>query len=354
MFRHWLAPCLILAVAGCGGAEAQSRGGAGARKKMAASTKKAFAEAQKKLGDEDVDGAIAVLEAALPEDPENVDLLINLTIFNENSAEPRRGKPDFSKYQKAKDYLERALAANPDLSKSKYRGLGALVFFNSARGLARDQKPQDALKQLQRLQEFGFKDFQKLEENEDLASVRALPEFPALLAELREAYRNELSQEIARLFEDTDEFDFDFELDDIEGKSIAMSDFKGQVLIVDFWGTWCPPCRAEVPHFIALYEKYKDQGLEIVGLNVEHGDEDENLKMVQEFHRDHEMNYRCALADEETIQRVPNLSAFPTTLFFDRSGKVRVSVKGALDFDTLEMIVQKLLAERPAAGSAGR
>src|SRR5262249_15903141 len=159
----------------------------------------------------------------------------------------------------------------------------------------------------------------------------------------------EVVKQVAKLFEDTDEFDFDFKLKDIEDEPIAKSDFKGKVLIVDFWGTWCPPCRAEIPHFVALYKKYKEQGLEIVGLNSEHGDE-ENLKTGREFYKDHDMNYRCALVDEETIEKVPDLEGFPTTLFLDRSGKVRARATGYKDIDTLEMIVQKLLGERPEAG----
>ncbi|MBI3008883.1 MAG: TlpA family protein disulfide reductase, partial [Candidatus Omnitrophica bacterium] len=58
----------------------------------------------------------------------------------------------------------------------------------------------------------------------------------------------------------------DFVLKDLEGKDVKLSDFKGKVMILDFWATWCPPCRKEIPHFKELYDKYKSQGLEIIGV----------------------------------------------------------------------------------------
>lgn len=150
-------------------------------------------------------------------------------------------------------------------------------------------------------------------------------------------------------------FHFDFELTDIEGQPLALADFKGKVVIVDIWGTWCPPCRAEIPSFAALVEKYRDSGLAIVGLNRERiKDRAAARDAVRRFHKQNNMNYRCALANDETIRQVPNLKSLPTTLFFDRTGEVRVRLVGLHNFETLEAIVQRLLDEKPVGASAAR
>jgi hypothetical protein len=94
-------------------------------------------------------------------------------------------------------------------------------------------------------------------------------------------------------------------------------------------------------------KNYKEQGLEIVGLNSEGGDDEEALSKVQEFHKENGMNYRCALVKKDTLdQVVPEMEGFPTTLFFDRAGKIRAKVVGAHDYDMLEAFVKRLLEEK--------
>ena len=389
MIRFLLAFFVVFAIAGCGGGAAgkdrpaASRSGdeegpsaaagrarlsdddeseddddeAPARKKkpakMAASTKKAFGAAQRKLDDSDIKGALEVLEAALPDDPENIDLLINLAKFNEILANPRKGKPDASRHIKAAGYLEQALKIDPDVSMVRdVRRSGPAMFVSAALALAADNQPDRALKYLRLLGKLGFTNFDALEEDPDLKPLRELSGFPAVVAELRAAYRKQVARHVAQLFKQNEPFDFDFKLKDIQGKPIAKSDFKGKVLVVDLWGTWCGPCQMEIPHFVKLYENYKDQGVEVVGLNNEQEDEDEALQTVRQFHKKNDMNYRCALADQETMDQVPDMEGLPTTLFFDRAGKVRVKAGGYHDYDTLEMIVQRLLEESPASSGA--
>ena len=141
-------------------------------------------------------------------------------------------------------------------------------------------------------------------------------------------------------------FPFDFDSTTIEGESLRKSDFAGRVLIVDIWATWCPPCRAEIPSFVELQTKYEDQGLSIVGLNYERARTRDNaILTINEFRRTQPINYPLVLGDESLTGQIPDFSGFPTTLFIDGKGKVRMMLVGAHPRETLEAYVTTLLAE---------
>lgn len=139
-------------------------------------------------------------------------------------------------------------------------------------------------------------------------------------------------------------FPFDFSVTDVTGQPISLADYAGQVVIVDIWGTWCPPCRAEIPSFIKLQDEYGPQGFQMVGLNYE-GGEDTDAQIVRDFMAETGINYPCALGTEEIRAQVPNFQGFPTTLFLDKSGKVRHKAVGLHEYEYLESVVKALLAE---------
>lgn len=153
-------------------------------------------------------------------------------------------------------------------------------------------------------------------------------------------------REIARTMADTVPFDFDFNLRDISGEPIRKSDFAGKLLIVDIWGTWCPPCREEIPHFIALYDRYRSEGLEIVGLNQENGTPEAQAQKVREYQKKLGINYRCAIITEKVRSQVPKFDGFPTTLFFDRAGALRLHLVGYHEARDLQAAVETLLNEK--------
>lgn len=151
-------------------------------------------------------------------------------------------------------------------------------------------------------------------------------------------------------------FPFDFTLTDLRGQPLSLSSLLGQVVIVDIWGTWCPPCRAEIPSFIRLQNEFGPQGLQIIGLNYEHGPtEQEVIKAVEQFIQEFGINYPCALGTDQIQQQVPGFEGFPTTLFIDRAGRVRAKLVGLHDHALLQALVEQLLAEGPASpADAGR
>jgi hypothetical protein len=110
----------------------------------------------------------------------------------------------------------------------------------------------------------------------------------------------------------------------------------------------------EIPHFVALNRKYHDQGLAIVGLNSERTrDKKQAAELVREFCKSEGVDYPCAIATEAVLDQVPDLEGFPTTLFIDRTGKVRIRAVGYHDLAFLQAAVEALLHEERTAGAEG-
>jgi thiol-disulfide isomerase/thioredoxin len=158
---------------------------------------------------------------------------------------------------------------------------------------------------------------------------------------------------VAELLDENKPFEFDFDLKDVDGNRLSKSDFEGKVLIVDIWGTWCPPCRMEIPHFVALDRTYREKGLRIVGLNYEHDDDAADAaKHVRQFRSAEGVSYPCALATPNVIRQVPDFEGFPTTLFIDHTGRVRLKIVGYNELPFLQAAVEALLKEMPPAQGA--
>lgn len=141
-----------------------------------------------------------------------------------------------------------------------------------------------------------------------------------------------------------------FGLMDLNGKPIDRKDYEGKVLILDIWGTWCPPCRQEIPHFVKLQEKYAEKGLRIIGLTWERKQPDDQVKkQVEAFAAREKINYPLTLITQEVLESIPGMNGFPTTLFIDRQGQVAERVTGALPSQEIERRVKKLLDAQPPA-----
>jgi|GEM_PF-1578351 len=112
--------------------------------------------------------------------------------------------------------------------------------------------------------------------------------------------------------------DFQFKVRTIDGDEISQNDFKEKVLLVDIWGTWCPPCRKAVPFLSRLYDTYKDRGFEIVGLNFERTSKEKALKKVRAFADRLGIPYQLALGDQSILNQIKGFRGYPTLLFFKR------------------------------------
>lgn len=110
----------------------------------------------------------------------------------------------------------------------------------------------------------------------------------------------------------------------LDGGAKKFSDYKGKVLIVDLWATWCGPCRQEIPHLIELANKYKSEGVEVIGLTNE--DPTADAEKVREFSKQFKINYPIGWADQDlamSIMRMGGRSGIPQTLIIGRDGRVR-------------------------------
>lgn len=130
-----------------------------------------------------------------------------------------------------------------------------------------------------------------------------------------------------------------FTLNDIDGNRVQLSDFDGQIRIVDFWATWCPPCKAEIPHFIALAKKYPK--VAILGISLDQG----GPKIVKEFAEEYGVNYPMLMANRETVQAFGDIRSIPTTFVIDQQGQIIKKYVGYRSQDVFEKDILALQAQ---------
>jgi thiol-disulfide isomerase/thioredoxin len=134
----------------------------------------------------------------------------------------------------------------------------------------------------------------------------------------------------------------DFELQDLSGATRRLSDFKGKVVFLNFWATWCGPCRFEMPSMEKLYQRFKDEGLEIVAVNLQ-----EDRGSVQRFVEEYDLSFPVLLDTTGRIGATYGARSIPTTYIVDREGFVLAGTVGTREWDTEEYIrfFEKLLVE---------
>ncbi len=132
----------------------------------------------------------------------------------------------------------------------------------------------------------------------------------------------------------------DFQLKTLDGQMLQLSALKGKVVLLDFWATWCPPCKAEIPHFKELYTGYKDRGLEIIGASLDEGGEGP----VKAFVQQNGVTYPVGLADSRLAQAYGGIQGIPTTFLIDREGKIAKKYIGYQDKEVFEKEIRRLLS----------
>ena len=124
----------------------------------------------------------------------------------------------------------------------------------------------------------------------------------------------------------------DFSLDDLQGRKVTLADYKGKAVLLNFWATWCGPCKIEMPWFVDLQKQYGSQGLMIVGIAMD----DSGKETISSFSREMKVNYPILLGKEAVGEAYGGVIGLPTSFFVDRSGKIVAHVEGLADRSQIE------------------
>jgi peroxiredoxin len=135
----------------------------------------------------------------------------------------------------------------------------------------------------------------------------------------------------------------DFTLPLLGGENVTLSSFKGNVIVLNFWATWCPPCRVEMPSMETLYQRYKDQGLVMLAVNLR-----ENDGVVQQFIREHGYTFPVLVDRDGRTGSIYGIEAIPTTFIIDREGRIIGRIVGSIYWDTPQVFaaIEALLNSR--------
>ncbi|MGB9893388.1 MAG: TlpA family protein disulfide reductase [Candidatus Saccharicenans sp.] len=132
-----------------------------------------------------------------------------------------------------------------------------------------------------------------------------------------------------------------FRVTSLDGQDLSLEALQGKVILINFWATWCPPCRAEIPDFIEAYNELKDKGLEILGLSVDDLPESELKAFVDKAR----MNYPVALVGKDIVAAFKPGQYIPTSIFIDKKGNIRLKHVGKLEKDDLIKVFEELNRE---------
>lgn len=139
----------------------------------------------------------------------------------------------------------------------------------------------------------------------------------------------------------------EFILRDIDGKPVKLSDYKGKVVILDFWATWCPPCVKEIPHFNELTKDYAAKGLVVLGVSVDK----EGVAAVQKFKKKNEVAYRVAMVNDSTYKQYQSYlpederGGIPFTFVIDKEGVIRQHYVGYRPKEIFEGVIKGLMTD---------
>lgn len=130
----------------------------------------------------------------------------------------------------------------------------------------------------------------------------------------------------------------EFELKDLSGKTHKLSDYKGKAVMLNFWASWCPPCRAEMPALEAAYKEYESKGFVILAINLGESD-----VAIQSFKEKLGLTFPIVIDQDDAVTRAYDIVPLPTSYFVDKNGIVQGRWQGEISKDQLRAMIQKIL-----------
>jgi peroxiredoxin len=155
---------------------------------------------------------------------------------------------------------------------------------------------------------------------------------------LRAGDRHDMTAEMCPV--DAPVANLDFTLKNIENADVSLADYKGKVILLDFWATWCGPCKIEIPGFIEMQNKYGPDGLQVIGISI-----DDRLEQLKPFAADMKMNYPVlqGLGRDDVTDALGPIIGIPTTLIISREGKICATHAGMTPKEAFEKQIKALL-----------
>lgn len=245
----------------------------------------------------------------------------------------------------AQGNIARNLRNNPMYPKDSLESLsGALIGLAKGYALKGDQAA--ATQAISEAADLGFGEFETLADDESLNKLNDQKALKTHIATLEKSYQVKLEQWGQQEIEKFESFSFNFNVDDVEGGELDNNEFGDKILVVDFWATWCAPCREGIPHFVKLQEEFENEDVQVLGVSMDSPDDPQSSTgSVRRFLKANKVNYPCGMGTDRLAQRLPGEVKLPTTLFMDRMGNVRYIANGYHNHAKLAAITKALASE---------
>jgi cytochrome c biogenesis protein CcmG/thiol:disulfide interchange protein DsbE len=138
----------------------------------------------------------------------------------------------------------------------------------------------------------------------------------------------------------------EFELKDAMGRAVKLADYKGKVVLLNFWATWCGPCKIEIPWFVEFEQKYKDRGFAVLGVAMD----EEGWELVKPYVEKHQINYRMVVGNDVVAQKYGGVDSLPTSFIIDKEGRIAATHVGLVSRRDYQKDIDELLGLNKKSG----